>query len=201
MLKKLFIVFTIPLFLSGYGYLGDLPELGEPEDVEVKTINLHPKKKYSSFVKDESLDFEYKKILFPRLYSEYIVSKYSSYFEEVNSVKPLLIGIKDVVESDNPDKIQFFCARVNTFSLHMDNLKENYRNKPESNYESYKQLVLLEEILKEVSEYQRTVNKYKPTVRGSLKDKLVDEAFTRQKIDIAMISLETVLEIIKGVQE
>jgi hypothetical protein len=193
---KMFIIFITVFLLCGYGYAGDLPELGKT--TKSSGLNETQVKQASPVKNNNQFEFPSTRTYFPRIYSNYTVDKYSDYLQDIKQIEPILTNLKQVIKSDNADKIQQFSAKVNVFNLYIDNLKDKYSNKPEKNYESFKQLVILNKYLSEAANYQRETSKYKKTIRGSLLNKLEDETYTRQKIDMSLNSLDAVLEIIKN---
>ena len=193
---KLFIISITAFLTCGYGYAGDLPELGKEtrttDQNETQVKQTTPAKNNSEF------EFPAAKTFFPRIYSNYNIDKYNEYLQDIKQVEPILVSLKSVIKSDNSDKIQQFSAKVNVFNLYIDNLKYKYNNKTEKNYESYKQLVILDKYLTESANYQRATDKYKKNLRGSLLDKLEDERYMRQKIDMSSTSIDEVIEIIQN---
>ena len=150
---KLFTIFAAAFLLSGYGYTGDLPELGKttkpPEKNEVPIKQIIPAKNNSEF------EFPSTKTFFPRIYSNYKMDRYSEYLQDIKQVEPVLVSLKQVIKSDNPDRIQQFSAKINVLNLYVNNLKDKYGNKTEKNYESFKQLILLNKYLTESTNYQK----------------------------------------------
>ncbi|OGH96407.1 MAG: hypothetical protein A2039_05215 [Candidatus Melainabacteria bacterium GWA2_34_9] len=193
---QLFAILTTVFLLSGYGYAGDLPELGKEtrpdEQKEVQVKQTTPSKSNNEF------EFPAAKTFFPRIYSGYNIDRYSGYLQDIKQVEPILVTLKQVIKSDNSDKVQQFSAKVNVFNLYVADLKDKYGNKQEKNYESFKQLVILDKYLTEAANYQREADKYKKNLRGSLLNKLEDESYLRQKVDMSTNSLDAVLEIIQN---
>ena len=193
---QLFAILTTVFLLSGYGYAGDLPELGKEtrpaQQKEAQVQQTAPSKNNNEF------EFPAAKTFFPRIYSGYNIDRYSEYLQDIKQVEPVLVTLKQVIKSDNSDKIQQFSAKVNVFNLYVADLKDKYGNKQEKNYESFKQLVILDKYLTEAANYQREAGKYKKNLRGSLLNKLEDESYLRQKVDMSTNSLDTVLEIIQN---
>ena len=193
---KLFMMSIAVFLLCGYGYTGDLPELGKttrpPEQNNAQLNQTVPE------TNDNKLDFPATKIFFPRIYSNYKIDKYSEYLQDIKQVEPILISLQQVIKSNSPNKVQQFSAKVNVFNLYIDNLKGKYSNKPEKNYESFKQLVILDKYLTAAANYKKETDKYKKTLRGSLLNKLEDETYMHQAIDMSSASLDSVLEIIQS---
>lgn len=192
---KLFVI-LITCFLScAYGYAGDLPNLGE----ESKPAKSEQQEDYNIPVKSiEKPQFPATQMFFPRIYSNYNINKYSSYLADIKQVEHILRSLKEVVKSDSEDKVQHFCAKVNVLDLYVKNLQQKYQNTQEKNYESFKQLVILDKYLMEAANYKRETDRYRKTLRGSLSNKLDDETYLRQKVDTSVNSIDAVLEIIQN---
>ncbi len=191
--NKIFIYFQlsaviITAFLAcGYGYSGDLPELGKntkpPEQDKFQAKQKSPQ------IIDPDFEFPATRTYFPRIYSNYNIDKYSEYLKDIKQVEPILVNLKQVIKSNSPDKNSAVFAKVNVLNLYVDNLKTKYGSKAEKNYASYKQLIILDKNLTETANYQQLTDKYRKDSRGSLMDKLQDETYLRQKIDKSINSL------------
>ena len=192
-LFKFFIILVTYFMICGYGYSGDLPKLGTSGNSSTQ-----PETPKAPAKSNNQFEFPATKTFFPRIYSNYNIDKYSEYLHDVKEVEPILVNLKELLKSNSPNKVQQFSAKVNVYSLYIDSLKSKYSNKPEKNYESYKQLVILDKHLLEAAYYQGETDKYRKNLRGSLRDKLDDESYMRHKIDMSSNSLNAVLEIIQN---
>jgi|GEM_PF-3108020 len=189
-IKKLLtasILTAIPILVSGYGYMGNLPELGEKTKPEQKTetqpeSNVRGNKPTS--------------ILIPRPTAGRQVNKYSAYIADVREVYDLLSEIRGILRSNHEDKIQLFCAKVNVLNLYVDSLEKKYSDRPEKYYESYKQLVVLDKYLTEIVDFKRGIERYRKINRITLDDKLENEKYLKQKVEKAIIPINTIIEII-----
>lgn len=127
--------------LCGYGYMGDLPELGKttkplPQQEEIKKqVSPNPVA-----------------IIAPRVSTGHNVSKYKDYIADIRQIEQILVEIKAILEKkDNPkNKIQLFNAKAFCLSLYIDKFKEKYGDSDQQYYESYKQLIYLDSYLKTV---------------------------------------------------
>ena len=193
---KLFVILIIVFLLCGYGYAGDLPQLGKsikPDDEkEIQDKQQAPAKI------DNEFEFPATKTFFPRIYSSRNINKYSDYLQDIKQIEPILTSLKQVIKSDNSDKVQQFSAKVNIINLYVDDLKEKYANRQEKNYESFKQLVVLNKYLTEAANYQRIAAKYKKNSKGTASNKLDYEKYISQKTNKYSHSLDAVLEIIQN---
>ena len=144
---KLALILTFPLFISGFGYMGELPELG-------KTTNEEPQVQKTTIEKQKPTPEIPVSIIAPRVSTGYSVSKYSDYISDIKEVENLLKEIKNILEEEkNPkNKIQLFNAKTFLLSLYVNKFQEKYGDSPEKYYESYKQLVFLNNYLKQIGE-------------------------------------------------
>jgi hypothetical protein len=195
-LIKILILCATCAVVSGYGYTGNLPELGKHSQEETQDSQAQETQSKPNLMTIP--DLKPAGIVVPRLNAGYNASKYKSYLQDVEELHQILKELKEILEQGKQkDKVQLFCAKVHYMNLYMDIFREKYINKPERFYETYKQLVMLEKYLSEISEYKRSTDRYRETLRGSLKDKIDDEGFLRRKVDMALIPINTVLEIIE----
>jgi len=141
-LVRFILVLTFPLFLSGYGYMGDLPELGKTTK-EAGQVLPQPQK----ILAPSPLA-----IIAPRPGTGYGVEKYSNYLADIKQIEDLLKEIRSILEGeDNPkNRLQLFNAKTFLLGLYVDQFKEKYEDSPQKYYESYKQLVFIDDYLKTV---------------------------------------------------
>ena len=137
-LKKFMIFslfFIIPLFVSGYGYTGELPVLGGKSKIE---------KQPEIQVENEIPEIKPDSIIIPRPSVGHKTNKYSTYLADIREIENLLKEIKTILQNHDRDKIQLFCAKVNLLNLYTDTLEKKYGARPEKYYESYRQLLILD---------------------------------------------------------
>lgn len=173
--------------------MGELPELGK-ESKETPAIY---KQKAQPEIKEDFQEINPVNRVAPRPSAGYTINKYSNYLADMKEVYFLLKEVKSVLQEENKDKVQLFCAKVNLLNLYTDALKEKYNDRPEHHYESYKQLITLNTYLTEVADYKVATDKLRETQRGTLKDKIEDEKFLRQKVEKALEPINIVIEIIE----
>ncbi len=195
-LTNLSVILMTVIFSCGYGYTGDLPVLGKNTKPQAQNKSIPNQPSEEKYNKD--FEFPGEKIYFPRIYSNYDINRYDEYLKDIKQIEHILTNLKHVVNSDKSNKIQQFSAKVNVLNLHVCNLKEKYGNKPEKNYESFKQLVILDKYLTEAADYHNQTSKYRNTVRGSLVNKLEDESYMRKKVNMSSNSIDAVLKMIQN---
>lgn len=197
---KKFIIFSlliiIPIFVQGYGYMGDLPEIGKNADLE-KTPEIQTKEVKPDKEDTDSLKLMPLSIIVPRALGTRSTNKYNSYLSDTKQAYFLLKELKTIVEKkDEDNKAQLFCAKVNYLHLYIDSLKDKYNNRPEKNYDTYKQLIVLDKYLTQIVDYRIGVEKYKEISRGTLENEIADKKYLDQKINNAIIPINTVIGII-----
>ncbi len=186
-LRAICLLIIISVFTSGYGYMGNLPQLGK------KT---KPNKPTEIKVKKNVSEFKPASIVIPRPTAGRGINKYSNYLVDIKEVYNLLREIRQILQGNHQDKIQLFCAKVNVLNLYVDSIKTKYGKRPEKYYETYNQLVMLDKYLTEIVNYKRAMERYKIFNTGTLENKLKNEKFLEQKIEKAIIPINTVIEII-----
>lgn len=189
-LKKLSIFYLLILtsfFISGYGYMGKLPELGKKSESEKQT---------KIRIEKNTSEFKPPSIIVPRPNIRHKINKYSDYLEDIKEVYALLSEIRDILQGNHQDKTQLFCAKVTVLNLYIDTFKEKYGDKREKYYETYNQLIMLDKYLAEIVDYKKGIERYKIFNTGTLENKLQDEKHLEQKIEKAIIPINTVIGII-----
>jgi hypothetical protein len=184
-LIALFVV--IALLTSGYGYMGKLPSLGETTKPAEKAETPEVKPKQDILPAGS---------IVPRPNGGLRANRYSTYLADIKEIDTLLKDIKTLLEEKRDDKVQLFCAKANLLGLYVDNLKAKYSGKPESYYESYKQLLILNKYLAEIVDYKLAIEKEMTTTRGTLANEQKDKKYLEQKIGNALAPVSTVIDII-----
>ncbi len=136
---------------------------------------------------------------FPEVYLGSMVGygKYARYLGDLQGISPYMISIRTLAES-GPDagNIQMFSAKANMYNLFVDKMQRKYKNKPESQFESFENIVKLREVLKDTQEYWFNHEKYKKFFHGNLTDKesakiILDEKFEKI-LDLISLTLDTI---------
>lgn len=125
--------------------MGDLPELGKTTN----ELDKPPEKPATSSVfpqKQKITEPNPVSIIAPRVSTGYSITNYDAYIADIKRIEDLLKELKAILEKeDNPrNKLQLLRAKTYVFNLHVVKLKEKYQNSPEKHYETYKQLVYLD---------------------------------------------------------
>ena len=174
--------------------MGNLPELGEKTSIEKQPeIRTEPVKV------NKDPDFSQLipvSIIVPHPSIGHTTNKYSTYLSDIKEIDSLLKEIKFILQQNNGDKTQLFCAKVNYLNLYIESLKKKYTDGPEKYYESYKQLVVLNKYLTEIVDYKKGIEKYKKISSETLENEITDKKFLKQKIENAITPINTVIGII-----
>ena len=196
-LSKLTVFFLISLFLCGYdyGYIGQLPKLGETTKPTIQAN------------KNEIPVSNIKKIEEPNLapapkkskdgYAGTLIeeSKYKNYILDLQDTICLLEGLKQDIEKNESNISQLFCAKVNLIKMTISNLKMEYNNKNESSLPSYKQLLKVNDSLNQTANYLRDEKNYKAVSNKS--SKLSQGSIIQQKIKNSLEIIDNTLKIMK----
>lgn len=195
--NKLFDFFSLMfvcVFLSGAGYSGRLPDL---QDV----VRNRPVPVYnppvSPYAKNIILPLAPSKA--PDHYAGTIIKKgkYNAYLQDVKEFIPILESLKSVIKEKNSNKLQLFSSKTHLINVYVNYLNEKYAGKPEQNFQSFKQIIRLNNYLTQANEYWYYTAKYNKYLRGSVKDMKHDNAVINKKLGEALVSIDKVLVILK----
>jgi hypothetical protein len=149
---------NVPSF-DGKGYVGTLPDLNRGYEVK-ETKKTPPEVKPS---KDFNSENELKPV--PRDNPAFVniilkPDKTSQYVNDLNEIIPLLEDISSLIE-DNAS-VQLFNAKVYYFNKSAEFLRDKYKNKPESQFVSFKKLMELNTHTKSIALLRNEAVKYNP---------------------------------------
>jgi len=191
------LLLTGSLLLTGAGYNGSLPDLGDA----VKNRSLPDINSVSApenpYRKDIILPLA--PVTASDNYSSKIVKKgrYTEYLKDVTDFIPILESFKKVIKNRNADSLQLFSAKASLISSYVNYLNEKYDGRPEKNFESYKQILRLNRYITETNEYWLYTAKYNKYLRGSVKDVNRDNLVMNRKLNEALVSINKLLNILK----
>ena len=193
------IFLIIILFCNAGGYVGTLPELGKitkPVEQIKPVVNQTPATQNAKEIKKVDMP-----PLAPRkfqdLYAKTIIKggKYSHYLKDLNDIIPCLESIKEYIKSDDQN-IQLLCAKVHIFNLYIYNLKAKYGSKPEHNYESYKQMLIVDKYLTDAANYSYQAAQYKKIYQVSSKRSNLDKMIIQARLNKALKTIDKALDIL-----
>lgn len=148
-----------PESFDGRGYVGILPDLTRSYESE------EPKQKHPEMkpVKDFNSENELKPV--PRDNPAFVniilkADKTSQYVNDLNEFIPLLENIYDLIENDS--NVQIFNAKVYYFNKSADYFRDKYKNKPESEFVSFKRLMELNLHARSIALLRSEAEKYNP---------------------------------------
>lgn len=135
----------------------------------------------------------------PDIYSRTMIKqrKYTSYMKNMDVIIPVLVNLKQSIE--NKEGIQKFCANSNILNFYVTDLEKTYKNKPESYYGSYKQIVKANNTVLEVANYLRDTQKFKRVRWNAPGSKATEKEILNKKLDSALKSINLALEILKDI--
>ncbi len=115
--KKIFLVLLLPLFLSGAGYVGTLPDLGI-ENIDIPTPKEEPN--------NDLLPLD--KLTIPTKYKKSVVEEtpYIMHHKDTIEMIRLMEKLSNNINTDN--SIKKFVANANMLNLHVKNYNSKYPN-------------------------------------------------------------------------
>ena len=212
-IAKFAAILILVLFCSAFGYVGTLPEIGKttkpPQNLPpvVKQVPQLQNSTYSSTTNTKDSSSTFKDLDMPPLapakfhdlYGKALVKngKYSSYIKELNDIIPSLEGLREYINGSDQN-IQFLSAKVYVFNLYINSLKEKYSKKPEHNYESYKQMLVVDKNITDAANYWFEANQYKKIYQVSNQRNDLDQKIIKARLNKALKSINTALDILNN---
>lgn len=163
-------LFLLLMFTCSFGYIGDLPKLGKTTKPQITNSE------------SNILPVSNKKITKPSK-----PKPIKPYLKEVNELVPILQDIQKILEGQEKNYLQLFCAKSNLISLAIDSLQNDYNKKPESSSKSYIQFSNLNSSLAGATKYcQKFIedSKYIKVADVKVNTKLLEEKFDKVKREI-----------------
>ncbi len=144
---------------DGKGYVGTLPDLNR--GYEIKEVKKPQKEAIPA--KDFNDENELKPV--PRDNPAFVniilkTDKTSQYINDINEFIPILEDIYDLIDENS--NVQLFNAKVYYFNKSAEYLRDKYKNKPESQYVSFKRLMELNTHAKSIALLRNEAEKYNP---------------------------------------
>lgn len=148
-----------PENFEGRGYVGTLPDLNRGYEIkEVKKIT-----KEAIPAKDFNDESELKPV--PRDNPAFVniilkTDKTSQYINDINEFIPILEDMYDLIDENS--NVQLFNAKVYYFNKSAEYLRDKYKNKPESQYVSFKRLMDLNTHARSIALLRNEAERYNP---------------------------------------
>lgn len=148
-----------PENFEGRGYVGTLPDLNR--EYEIKEVKKTPPEAKPS--KDFNTESELKPA--PKDNPAFVniilkTDKTSQYTNDINEFIPILEDMYDLIDENS--NVQLFNAKVYYFNKSADYLRDKYKNKPESQFVSFKRLMELNTHAKSIALLRNEAEKYNP---------------------------------------
>lgn len=167
----IFALLIITLTTTGAGYVGTLPNI----EAEFSYLRKEVSEKATVPYSVEQLDKQNQQKLKPipredDTYVDIIVKKdkTSKYTNDINSVIIILEKLRKCINTNQ--NIQMFNAIVSNLIDNVEYIREEYKDKPESNYFSYNRIVLVSNEAREVATFRTqglAAEKYLPYTSSS----------------------------------
>ncbi len=203
-MKKFFsltILFFIIILTTGAGYVGTLPNV----DGEFSYLRKESSQKSTAPFSVEELDKKNESKLKPiprddESYVDIIVKKdkTTKYLKDVNSVIIILEKLRKCLNTDQ--NIQMFNAIVSNLIDNVEYIKEEYHDKPESNYLSYSKLSQISVQASETAKFRMgglAAEKYLPYTS---KDNVYTKENLNEKLDSLLTNVNETIFILKNLE-
>ncbi len=182
---------------SSKGYVGTLPDLTQEYSsgegavstpIFDKIQDFHSENKIKPTPKDDPV---FVNIILKK-------DKTSPYVNDIQEFIEMFEQISDSIESE--EDVQLFASRVYYLNINTDSFSEKYAGKPESNYSSYKEIINVSNMAKNIAELRRNAEKYKKYLAytdvgseyspNSINTKLFDLKLSIEKVLVTLKNTE-----------
>lgn len=183
-----------PENFDGKGYVGTLPDLNRGYEVK-ETAKTPPEAKPS---KDFNSENELKPV--PKDNPAFVniilkPDKTSPYLNDIYEIIPLLEDISDLIE-DNAN-VQLFNAKVYYFNKSAEYIRDKYKDKPESQFVSFKRLMDLSTHTKSIAMLRNEAQKYNPYLAYGSAGYIYNPNNITEQMDFLKTEIEETILILK----
>ncbi len=203
-MKKLFctvFLFSIVLFTTGAGYVGTLPDVDGEFSYLRKDISEKSSAPFSVRELDKQNEAQLNPI--PRRNENYVdiiikKDKTSRYANDMNSVIIILEKLRKCMNTDND--IQKFNAIISNLIDNTAYIREEYKDKPESNYLSYGRIYELSKLAGDTAKFRmngQTAEKYIPC---SSPDNIYTKENLNKKLETLYADVNETIFILKNLE-
>lgn len=185
---------STPEDFEGKGYVGTLPNLNRGYEVkEVKKTPTEPKPS-----KDFNSENELKPV--PRDNPAFVniilkTDKTTQYTNDINEFIPLLEDIYDLI--DDNSNVQIFNAKIYYFNKSAEYLRDKYKNKPESQYVSFRRLMELNTHAKSIAILRNEAEKYNPYLAYGSSGYIYNPNNISEQLDFLKTEIQQTILILK----
>ena len=179
---------------EGRGYVGTLPDVTKNQ----KSSEPNKTTPTTEKTKDFNSSTELKPV--PRDNPAFVniilkSDKTSPYINDLNELLPQLENILLCIEQNS--NVQKFNAKVYFFNKTVEYLQDKYKEKPESNSESFKKLLTLNTHTKSVATLRSEAEKYKPYLAYTGAGYLYNENVINQQLGYLKTEIEDTIVVLK----
>ena len=188
-MKRLLYIFSlliIAVMSTGAGYVGTLPDV----EAEFSYMKKEHKEKAAAQYSVEELDKENENKLKPiprddDTYIDIIIKrdKTSKYTNDINSIIKILEKLRICLNTNG--NIQIFNAIVSNLIDNIEYVHTEYKDKPESNYNSYNKLLMLSSQARETATFRTKSN----ALQKYLPYSSTDNIYTKENLDVKLENL------------
>lgn len=203
-MKRFFTVLILlitTVITSGAGYMGTLPNI----EAEFSYLRKEASEKSMAPFSIEELDKQNEKNLrpIPRDNDNYVdiiikKDKNTQYFSDINTVIIILEKLRKCLNT-NQD-IQKFNAIVSNLIDNVEYIKQEYKDKPESNYLSYARLIYVSDSARSVANYRMQGARSEKYIPYTSSNNIYTKETTEKKLNDLLNNVNETLFILKNLE-
>ena len=203
-MKKILIIISLIIIVfitSGAGYMGTLPDIDAEFSYLRKQSSENAMAPYSIEELDKKTEQELRTIQIENdKYVDIIIKKdkTTQYLKDVNSVILILEKLRRCLNTDQ--NIQKFNAIVSNLIDNVEYIKQEYKDKPESNYLSYSRLIYVSDSARAVANYRMQGMRSEKYIPYTSSNNVYTKETTDKKINDLLNNVNETLFILKNLE-
>ncbi len=203
-MKKILMVLSLIFVIfitSGAGYMGTLPDIDAEFSYLRKQSSENAMAPYTVEELDKKNEQELRNV--PRDNDNYVdiiikKDKTTQYLKDVNSVILILEKLRRCLNTDQ--NIQKFNAIVSNLIDNVEYIKQEYKDKPESNYLSYARLIYVSDSARSVANYRMQGARSEKYIPYTSSNNIYTKETTEKKLNDLLNNVNETLFILKNLE-
>ncbi len=195
------LLFITAVITTGAGYVGTLPNVEAEFEYMKKQSSENASAPYSVEELDKQNENQLRPI--PRNNDSYVdiiikKDKTTKYFNDINDVIIILEKLRKCLNTNGD--IQLFNAIVSNFIDNVEYIKQEYKDKPESNYLSYNRIITLSAEARETANFRTQGLAYEKYLPYTSSNNIYTKESLNSKLESLLTNVNETIFILKNLE-
>ena len=195
------LLFITAIVTTGAGYVGTLPNVEAEFEYMKKQSSSKASAPYSVKELDKQNESQLRPI--PRNNDSYVdiiikKDKTTKYFNDINDVIIILEKLRKCLNTNGD--IQLFNAIVSNFIDNVEYIKQEYKDKPESNYLSYNRIITLSAEARETANFRTQGLAYEKYLPYTSSNNIYTKESLNSKLESLLTNVNETIFILKNLE-